>query len=363
MAKIRIGRVEAIPLCIPFDHWAPYPLFAGQPRTTIDTVLVRLEASNGVIGWGQIYAGGWQSAVAALDHSVAPLVLGQEVSDVTLQARIERILQNLGRSGPVVHAISGVDIALWDIRGKLAGEPVHALLGEARRKHVQAYASLLQYGGSVAHIRQNTARALQRGYRQIKLHERTPETVQAAREVAGPDVPIMVDTNCAWLPHDATAAVMAMAPSKLMWIEEPIWPPEDFASLAVLRRATGVPTATGENASNENDFRNMIAAGAVDYVQPSATKIGLTALWRICKEAEAAGVTCAPHAPYFGPGFLATLHVLASMQRESALERFFCDLAQTPYETTVPVLDGSVQVPEGPGLGADPEPQLMRFRA
>lgn len=362
MAKITISQVEAIPLRIPFDHWAPSPLFAGQPRTTIDTVLVRVEANNGVVGWGQIYAGGWQSAVAALEHSVAPLVLGQDVSDVTLQARVERLLQNLGRSGPVVHAISGVDIALWDIRGKLAGEPVHALLGGARRKRVQAYASLLQYGGSVAHVRQNVARALQRGYRQIKLHERTLETVQAAREVAGPGVPIMVNTNCAWLPQEATAAVMAMASSKLMWIEEPIWPPEDFVSLAALRHATGVPTATGENASNEIDFHNMIAAEAVDYIQPSATKVGLTALWRICREAEAKGVICAPHAPYFGPEFLATLHVLASMQRESALERFFCDLAQTPYEATVPILDGWVQVPEGPGLGADPEQQLMRFK-
>src|SRR5262249_18612371 len=181
MAIVTIGRVEAIPLRIPFDHWAPAPLFAGQPRTTIDTVLMRVEASNGVIGWGQIYSGGWQCAVAALDHWIAPLVVGQDVSEIALQARVERILQNLGRSGPVIHAISGVDIALWDIRGKLAGEPVHVLLGGARRRRVQAYASLLQYGGSVAHVRENVERALSRGYLQIKLHERTLETVRAAR--------------------------------------------------------------------------------------------------------------------------------------------------------------------------------------
>src|SRR5262245_64941026 len=86
------------------------------------------------------------------------------------------------------------------------------------------------------------ARAAQRGacararYRQIKLHERTAETVAATRAVAGRDVPIMVDTNCAWLPDAATAAVMAMAPSQLLWVEEPIWPPEDFSSLAALDR-------------------------------------------------------------------------------------------------------------------------------
>src|SRR5262249_60657313 len=94
------------------------------------------------------------------------------------------------------------------------------------------------------------------------------------RAVAGRDVPIMVDTNCAWLPDAAAAAVMAMAPSKPLWVEEPIWPPEDFSSLAALRRATGVPVAAGENATGALDFRKMIAAGAVDYVQPSAVKIG-----------------------------------------------------------------------------------------
>jgi L-alanine-DL-glutamate epimerase-like enolase superfamily enzyme len=264
----------------------------------------------------------------------------------------------------MIHAISGLDIALWDIRGKLAGVPVHALLGGRRRQRVAAYASLLQYQGAVDLVRRNVARALQRGYRQIKLHERTAETVAAARVEVGPDVPIMVDTNCAWLPEAATAAVTAMAPSRPFWVEEPIWPPEDFTAMAKLRQATGVPLAAGENASGALDFRKMIDAGAVDYLQPSAIKIGgITALWRICAAAEADGVTCVPHAPFFGPGYLATLHVLAAKQRESALERFFCDLALMPYDKTAPIVDGGVDVPERPGLGADPEPELMRFRA
>src|SRR5262249_58629231 len=110
--------------------------------------------------------------------------------------------------------------------------------------------------------------------------------------------------------------VMAMAPSQPLWVEEPIWPPEDFSSLAALRRATGVPTAAGENATGALDFRKMIAAGAVDYVQPSAVKIGgLTAPWRLCSEAQADGVTRVPHAPPFRPGYFATPHVRAAKQR------------------------------------------------
>jgi L-alanine-DL-glutamate epimerase-like enolase superfamily enzyme len=363
MATVTIDNIEAIPLSIPFDHWGPPPVFAGRPRTTMDALLVRVTASNGVVGWGEAFWGATATVVAALDERVSPLARGQDVNDAELTPRLERVLHNLGRAGPVIHAISGLDIALWDIRGKLAGAPVHALLGGRRRQRVAVYASLLRYEGSVELVRRNVARALERGYRQIKLHERTAEAVVATRDVTGPDIPIMVDVNCAWLPDAATAAVTAMAPSKPFWVEEPIWPPEDFAAMAKLRRATGIPQAAGENASGALDFRKMIEAGAVDYVQPSVIKIGgITTLWGIATAAETDGTTCVPHAPFFGPGYLATLHVLAAKQRESALERFFCDLAHMPYGKTVPIVDGHVEVPDAPGLGADPDPELMRFR-
>jgi L-alanine-DL-glutamate epimerase-like enolase superfamily enzyme len=91
------------------------------------------------------------------------------------------MLLSLSRSGPLAHALAGLDIALWDIRGKLAGVPVSTLLGGAKRTYVECYASLLQYYGNPEHLKRNTARALERGYRQIKLHERTPEAVAAAR--------------------------------------------------------------------------------------------------------------------------------------------------------------------------------------
>ena len=265
----------------------------------------------------------------------------------------------------MIHALSALDIALWDIRGKLEGVPVFTLLGGARRKRIDAYASLLQYGGSVEHVRRNVVRALERGYRQIKLHERTADSVAAAREVAGSDIPIMVDTNCGWMPDEATAPVAAMAPSNPFWVEEPIWPPDDFESLAKLRRATGVRLAMGENATGLLDFRRMVTLGATDFAQPSIVKIGgLSTLWRIATEAEKAGVTCVPHAFFFGPGYLATLHALAAKQRPAPIERLFGDIAFTPYAHTVPVENGAVNVPERPGLGADPEPELLEhFKA
>jgi L-alanine-DL-glutamate epimerase-like enolase superfamily enzyme len=356
----KIAKIEPIPLRIPYDHWAPPPIHAGKPRTAIETLLVRVTTDSGLVGWGEAYGPMWQAIVPTFEHWIAPLATGQEVEDVGLSARLERTLHNFGRAGPSIHAISGLDIALWDLRGKIAGTSVSTLLGGRRREQIDVYASLLHYDGVLDNLKRALARALADGYRQIKLHEKSTAAVAAAREVAGFDVPLMVDTNCAWSVDEATAAVSAMTPYRLLWIEEPIWPPEDFASLAAVRRATATATAAGENATGALDFAKMIAAGAVDYVQPSVVKIGgVTTLWRICVEAEQAGAICAPHSPYFGPGYLATLHVLAAKQKPSAIERFYCDLGAVPFGQTVRVVDGHIRIPDGPGLGADPEPELI----
>ena len=109
------------------------------------------------------------------------LAVGKDPTDSNLLPGIERLLHGLGRAGPVMHALSGLDIALWDIRGKLEGVSVSKLLGGPKRKRVETYASLLQYAGNVEHVKRNTARALERGYKHIKLHERTAEAVAAAR--------------------------------------------------------------------------------------------------------------------------------------------------------------------------------------
>ena len=124
----RIATITAFPLRIPFDHWSSPPMFAGRPRTTLDTVLVRVTTDQGTVGWGEAYGSFWSAVVPAIEQWVAPLAVGQRIDDVELPARIERTLHNLGRAGATIHAISGLDIALWDIRGKLAGVPVSTLL-------------------------------------------------------------------------------------------------------------------------------------------------------------------------------------------------------------------------------------------
>jgi L-alanine-DL-glutamate epimerase-like enolase superfamily enzyme len=364
MPAATISAIDVIQLRIPLDTWAPPPLFAGKPRTHVEAVYVRVKTDKGVTGWGESFGSSGSLITQAYDKWIRPLAVGKDPTDPNLLPSIERLLHGLGRAGPVFHALSGLDIALWDIRGKLEGVSVSKLLGGPKRKRVETYASLLQYSGNVEHVKRNTTRALERGYKHIKLHERTGEAVAAAREAAGPSIPIMVDTNCGWTPDLAESAVMAMKPSNPFWVEEPIWPPENFDSLAQLRKATGVPLAMGENAVSPTDFRKMIAAGCTDFVQPSIVKIGgITHLFRIATESEKAGITCVPHAFFFGPGYLATLHCIACKERDVPLERLFADVGYVTYAKTVPDVNGSVEVPDRPGLGADPEEDMMeKFR-
>ena len=107
MNSPRIATITAFPLGIPFDHWASPPMFAGRPRTTLDTVLVQVTTDQGTVGWGEAYGSFWSAVVPAIEQWVSPLAIGQKVDDVELPARIERTLHNLGRAGATVHAVAG----------------------------------------------------------------------------------------------------------------------------------------------------------------------------------------------------------------------------------------------------------------
>ncbi len=360
MTASLIKSVRCLQLRLPFDHGAPPPLFAGTPRNTLDSGLVRVELADGTVGWGESYGADLDALSSIFRNRVAPLAVGRDALDANLMTSMHRALHLMGRSGPVVHALSGLDIALWDIRGKLEGVPVHALLGGARRTRIATYASLLQYYDDAALIQRNVSRALEAGHREVKLHEKTTAAVAAARNTMGAALPLMVDVNCAWSPRAAAAAVRDMAPLAPLWVEEPVWPPEDTAALATLRRQTGTAIAAGENASSAAQLAGMIADREVDYVQPSAIKLGgLTPLWQIAQLCAGSTVKLAPHCTCFGPGLLATLHVLAAHAHEVTAERLFCDLGFTPYAGAMPLRKGAYELTDRPGLGADPEPEFI----
>ena len=353
-----IVSVTCIPLRLPFHHWSPSPLFAGRPRDKLDSALVRVQTEDGTVAWGESYCVEPRALPAIFETLIAPLACGRDADDDTLLPGMQRTLHNLGRSGPVVHALAGLDIALWDLRAKRAGVPLYALLGGKRRERVRVYASLLQYYGNAERLDAVTTQALNEGYTEIKLHERTADALAAVRRSTGPGVPIMVDTNCAWLPGEAEAAIEAMRPHDPFWIEEPLWPPEDDRALARLKQACGIPLAVGENASSATDLERVVNTEAAQYVQPSVIKLGLTAAWRIAQKCADSSVICAPQVAFFGPGYLASLHLIAAQQTEVSLERLYVELAHVPYGRSVPIENGWVNVPDAPGLGADPEAVL-----
>ncbi|HEV7266706.1 MAG TPA: mandelate racemase/muconate lactonizing enzyme family protein [Falsiroseomonas sp.] len=363
---MKISSIETIPLRIPFTHGGPPPAFAGRPRTTMDTLLIRIESDTGMVGWGDGFGALiWPATRLVVQEFVAPLLIGAELGDpAAMSQRLQVTLHNLGRGGPTMFALSGVDIALWDLAAKAQGKPLHALLGGARRQGVEAYASLLRYGDP-ALVAAGVERALAAGYRQVKLHEIRHDAIGAARRAAGPEVPIMVDVNCAWRGDEAVENARRIAAIAPLWVEEPAWPPEDHATLARVRREAGVAVAAGETSVCAPDLAQMVAAGAVDFAQPSVTRIGgITGFLEAAAAAAQHGVRLAPHSAYFGPGFAATLHLLAAAERETVIERFFVDLEATPFAGQLDVIGGRVAVPQGPGLGVEPEPDLIaRFRA
>lgn len=355
-----IAAVESSVVSVPFSMGGPHPLFAGQPWDRLEILLVRVETDDGLVGWGEAFGHAAIAATkAALDSIVAPLVVGRDAGDINaLTRQVLHGVHLLGRNGPFVYAFSGVEIALWDLLGKRAGQPLWRLLGGSAPAPLDAYASLLSYGGDLELVARNTAEARARGYRHIKLHELTREAVLAAK-AAAPDAAVMLDVNCAWTPPVARGKAAAMAGEGLLWLEEPVWPPEDTAGLASLRRY-GIPLSAGENTAGLFGFRALIEAGAIDVAQPSVTKVGgVGEMKRVIALAQAHGVEVVPHSPYFGPGFVATLHIAAALIERPMIEVLWLDMEANPFDPWVRAEGGKVAVPSAPGLGCDPDPAVL----
>lgn len=358
---MKITRIETFLLRVPYEMGGPYPKFGGMPRTTMDILALRVDTDAGISGWGEAFGGPTAPATRlVIEQLLAPLAVGRDASAIeALMTDLARKLQNFGRGGSVIFALSGLDIALWDIAAKVAGMPLHRLLGGAVRSEIAAYASMLAYHDA-ALVEENAARAVSEGFRQLKLHEKTVADVAAGRRGAGAGLPMMVDTNCPWTVDEAIDMARALAPFDPAWIEEPVWPPEDFAGLAKVGKATPIPIAAGENARTLADFRLMLESGAVSVIQPSIGKMGgITEMRKVMALAEKHKVRLVPHCTYFGPAALATMHILATVSATPVLERFYCTLEASPFGKALLPRNGCVSVSDVPGLGADPDPELL----
>lgn len=358
---MKIVAIEPIVCALPLRANAILPAKLGRQA---EMLLVRVETDEGLVGWGECFALGqaWKPARVALQSTVAPRCIGRDPCAIqSLTRDMLYQVHQLGRSGSVMHAWSGVETALWDILGKSLGVPLHALLGGAQVKRLAAYASLPRYGDAAA-VATRSQDALREGFRAVKLHEVLPPLVRAgAAPVQEAQVDLMLDVNAEWNIEEALQALHAMEGITLRWLEEPLRPADDYESLAQLRAACAVPIAVGECASAISDFHTMLRLEAVDVVQPSVAKLGgVGAARRVFELAADTSVEVAPHTPLFGPALLATTHLCAALAPHTGVEFFHVDLELNPFAAAATPRDGVFVVPTAPGLGCDPDPEVLR---
>jgi D-galactarolactone cycloisomerase len=361
---MKITGVEVYELQIPFSRGVSKQSPSSFLKAdALDFCIIKIETDEGIVGWGDAFSFHCRKSVAeAIKHMIKPRLLGKNPLDVKkINFDLQKELHLFGRYGITMFAISGVDIALWDIVSKYSNLPLYSLLGSSGNKEMPAYASLWRYE-DVDSVKDRCAQAINLGYKYIKLHEIYTSEVKAAREVVGEKIPIMLDTNCPWTRQEAKRMLMELKEFNLYWVEEPINPPEDFEGLSNLRKETQTPIAAGENACTSFEFKKMFEAQAVDFAQPSVTKVGgITEFNKVVSLAESYGVQIMPHSPYFGPGFLATLHLAQSIPNAGLLERFFIDFDAYLYpEEIFNPKNGVFQAPTNPGLGFDPDLNVIK---
>ena len=359
----------------------PYASASGV-QTRRGALLVEVETDDGTIGIGEAGVGGGVTATC-IEKDLKPLLIGEDplMIEGLWQKMFVRTRQ-YGRRGIVMNAISGIDIALWDIAGKVAKLPVYKLLG-ACRDRVEAYASggFYQEGKGIDGVAGEAEGYRARGFKGMKMKiGRNPSTgthirqvtgqaefcevdpsediarVAAVRQALGPQAKLMVDVNCAWSPAFAIEMGREMAPYKLFWIEEPVMT-DDIDGSARVAAALDTAIAGYETEVSLSGFRELITRGAVDIVQPDiAWTGGFSEGKRIAAFAQAHHRMVAPHA--FGSAVLlmASLHYAASIPNGLVLE-----WDQNPNGLRTDILkhdwqlesDSTIKLPERPGLGIE----------
>ena len=330
-----------------------------------DAVIVRVQTSEGLTGYGEAHPGRSPGAIASLiQNTLAPLLLGMEATDVVgAWQRVHRMqLSSHGVGSGAALALSGIDMALWDIRGKAAGLPLYALLGGSRRR-VPAYAGGIALGYQPKEsLADEAAEYVARGYRALKLRigdnpRDDIARVLHVRRTLGEELDILTDANTAYTIADVRHVLPVLADIRAGWLEEP-FACNDFASYreaAAISRL--VPIAAGENHYTRFEFAQLLEAGAVKVWQPDLSKCGgITEGLRIAAIASAWRIPIHAHSSATTINHAATMHFLAAIENagyyEACVSKFnpfrdlFGDIARIGG-------DGCVQPPEGPGLGIE----------
>jgi len=387
---MRITDVRTIPVEVKL----PKPVFdANYTMATKPALLVEIETDQGLVGLGEAahFGGPMASTSQVIEHELRNYLIGQDPRNIEyLWELMHRRAYKHARGGIVIAAISGIDIALWDLRGKIAGMPLWQMLG-GYRKRVPAYATggFYSEGKGVKELVKEMQSYTKHGFRAVKMKvgrnagiEMSPlrvmdnrgkcevslqddiERVAAVRDAIGPDIKLMVDANGAW---DVTTAVKmgrAMEKYDIYWYEEPVWP-DDVAGSAEVASKVGIAIAGYETCSyGIVDFNDYIKARAVHFVQPDvAWAGGLTESLKIAHMAQAANMPIAPHIHGSAVAVAAAVHLLGAVRNGSMAETVYpahalmTDLVKEPFNVD---RKGEIELPDTPGLGIELDPKVVK---
>lgn len=366
---MKISQVRCIPLYgRPLhDSWQER-MATGREQIH---VLVELRTDEGVTGLGSAFTS--HALVAAALDLLNPILIGASALDPAAVA--EDLHQRTfwqGRGGSVTHAISAVDIALWDLFGKITGQPVSRLLGGRHRDRIKPYASMLM--GEPDVMKERVATGLERGFRAFKLgwgpfgrrdDFRFDESiVAAAREEGGDDIEIMVDAGGSeeYWPHGYKWALRTsrmLATYDVRWFEEPLRP-DDLDGYIRLTEHAPLPISGGEVLTRRQSFKEWLDRRAVDYIQPDVTKVGgISEQHHIGRMAHENGILMVPHGWNTGVGLAADLQLVAAAINARWVEymspnEYIDTIVAEPFKLDN---DGYLDIPNGPGLGIKWDPE------
>jgi D-galactarolactone cycloisomerase len=336
-------------------------------RTSRTTVLVQVETDAGISGVGSCSGNGTITEFI-IDNVLKPTVLGMDptkIEEVWDKAYFGAGVRQFGSRGAGVVALSGLDIALWDIRGKAENLPIYKLLGGAQRTKVEVYATALYPEEKDSVIKRALAFAAQ-GFKGIKIKlgfdlGEDMERVRAVRAAVGDDFPLMTDANQGYQLDAALHAAAALEQSGIAWFEEPLFF-EDIESHVRLKAASKVPIALGENLHTRYAFEQFIARGAVDILQPDVARAGgISEVRRIAALAAVHGLPVSFHTWGDAVALAASLHLAVALKNSAVME---LDCTYNPLRTELlrdplQAQNGYMNPPQGAGLGIQLNPQAV----
>jgi L-alanine-DL-glutamate epimerase-like enolase superfamily enzyme len=367
---MKISDVRAYTLSAPLKK--PWKI-AGMLMKEMTATIVEVETGDGLIGYGEALTRlGPSATTEIIDSILKPVLVGSDPMEVdVLWERMFSTMKGRGHwKGFMIEAISGVDIALWDILGKALGQPVCKLLGGCHQKKLETYASSIMLQEENEMVK-DAVDLVSQGFQKIKVKvgfgvERDSKNIKAIRDAVGPDIGIMVDANCGYSLEAALRFGKIMETLDVIWFEEPV-PPYDLEGYEKLNSTLRIPVVAGECEFTRWGFRDLILRGKVPIIQPDIARCGgFTEGRKIGSLASTHDITVAPHTGASGAVCIAAaVQFSASLSNFHIYEHMFPENPLREDILKEPVLEckeGFVHVPEGPGLGIEIDPgKLKRY--